>query len=376
MGIFSRTPQQPRADLELESLLKANTSENAGLNEKRTFVAEWFPQSGVQLTWPHAQTDWRDMLDEVTETYLLLAYEIGKREPLIIVSPETKALRQLLEERLPKHVLSNIRIEQIDTNDTWARDHAFLSVFGENEIELHDFKFNAWGNKFEWEKDNAINGQLINSRHIHGTYINHPDFVLEGGSIETDGSGTLLTTSKCLLNPNRNPALSKEIIEQKLKTWFSVDNILWLDYGYIEGDDTDAHIDTLARLCPDNHILYVKCKDASDASHEEMNLMEQQLRSFRNSYEQPYNLVALPQPSPILFDGERLPATYANYLVLNHAILMPTYNQPENDALAARQIAKVFPSYDIVTVPCLSLIKQHGSLHCATMQYPRGVVQL
>ncbi|MBR1889147.1 MAG: agmatine deiminase family protein [Alloprevotella sp.] len=373
MGLISLPPETPRADLDLEGLLRHESVQDGIFSHKRTLVAEWYPQSGVQLTWPHEQTDWAPILGETTTTYIRLAYEIATRERLIIVTPEPDTLWDFLKSQLPHRAIANIRLVSAETNDTWARDHAFLSVVSEHTVELHDYKFNGWGDKFEAEKDNAINRALFDSGLAHGTYVNHLNFVLEGGSIETDGQGTLLTTSRCLLNPNRNPSLSRETIEASLKDWLGVEHILWLDYGHLEGDDTDAHIDTLARLCPDGKLLFVRCDNPAEECYEEFQQMEAQLRSFTNAQGQPYELIPLPWPEAVVADGERLPATYANYLVLNRAVLLPTYNQPEKDAIAIKALSRAFPGYDIVPVPCTTLLKQHGSLHCATMQYPKGV---
>ncbi|MBR1386993.1 MAG: agmatine deiminase family protein [Alloprevotella sp.] len=375
MGLFSLPPQKKQADVHFEDLLKADSATNYSAAAKRTLAPEWAPQSGVQLTWPHAQTDWLPTLDEVTATYLRMAYEIALREPLIIVHPDPEELASLLRQQLPQRALEYIRLIAADTNDTWARDHAFLSVTDTDGIELHDYGFNGWGGKFEATKDNAINRTVANSPFVRGTYVDHLDFILEGGSIETDGRGTLLTTSKCLLNKNRNPRLDRQTIETNLCQWLGIEKVLWLDYGHLEGDDTDAHIDTLARLCPQNQLVYVQCDNPVNPAYEEFQQMEAQLRTFRNADGEPYRLVPLPWPEKIVYDGEQLPATYANYLILNGAILLPTYNQPELDEKAAKVLASVFPTYDIIPIPSLSLIKQHGSVHCATMQYPKGVIK-
>ena len=198
--------------------------------------------------------------------------------------------------------------------------------------------------------------------------------MLEGGSIESDGCGTLLVTSECLLSENRNSTLSKEQIESRLKHDFCVERVLWLDHGYLSGDDTDSHIDTLARLCPNDTITYVRCTDKDDEHFEELNKMEEQLKQFKTSDGNPYRLLALPMADEIVFDGERLPATYANFLIINKAVLYPTYNQPDNDEKAKEVLQQAFPEYEIVSIDCTPLIKQHGSLHCCTMQFPKGVL--
>lgn len=338
------------------------------MDSKNYFLpAEWHPQSFIQLTWPHQDTDWSYMLDEVEECFLNLAREIASRQPLLLVAPEfPKALENF-------EFKENVFYVECPTNDTWARDHGFISLLNEQEeVRLVDFCFNGWGMKFAACKDNLINSQLVKSSLLNGTYQNCRNFVLEGGSIESDGEGTLLTTSLCLLAPNRNDTLDKQEIEDYLKKSFNLKQVLWLDHGYLAGDDTDSHIDTLARLCPDHTICYVQCTDTEDEHYTELKKMEEQLKEFRTLDNEPFRLLGLPMPEAIFDeDGERLPATYANFLIMNDAVLYPTYDQPENDRKAACVLQEAFPGKEIVGVDCRALIKQHGSLHCVTMQYPR-----
>ncbi len=327
-------------------------------NNHYRLPAEWEPQSGVQLTWPHADTDWAPMLDEVLATYHEMAREIEKREPLLIVGPPT--------------------------NDTWARDHGFITLVhdGESqepkaESQLLDFCFNGWGEKFEAGLDNAINRRLYDEGKVKGNYVDHLDFVLEGGSIESDGKGTIFTTSCCLLAPHRNQPLTKEEIEQRLKDYLGAERVLWIDHGSLTGDDTDGHIDTLVRIAPNDTLLYIKSQQATDEEAASLMLMEQDLQAFRTLDGQPYRLLPLPMPRPIYDeDGQKLPATYANFLIVNGAVLCPTYDQPDLDAEALSTIGKAFPEREIVGIDCRSLIKQHGSLHCCTMQFPEGVLQV
>ena len=338
------------------------------MDSKNYFLpAEWHPQSFIQLTWPHQDTDWSYMLDEVEECFLNLAREIASRQPLLLVAPEfPKALENF-------EFKENVFYVECPTNDTWARDHGFISLLNEQEeVRLVDFCFNGWGMKFAACKDNLINSQLVKGSLLNGTYQNCRNFVLEGGSIESDGEGTLLTTSLCLLAPNRNDTLDKQEIEDYLKKSFNLKQVLWLDHGYLAGDDTDSHIDTLARLCPDHTICYVQCTDTEDEHYTELKKMEEQLKEFRTLDNEPFRLLGLPMPEAIFDeDGERLPTTYANFLIMNDAVLYPTYDQPENDRKAACVLQEAFPGKEIVGVDCRALIKQHGSLHCVTMQYPR-----
>lgn len=375
MGLFTLPPAPPRADLDLESYLHADATQTPVRRFRRMLAAEWFPQSGVQLTWPHEGTDWAPMLHDVEQCYLRLAYEIATRELLLLVTPHAARLKRQLETQLPRRATDNIIYAECPTDDTWARDHGLLSVVGTGHVELHDFLFCGWGGKFPAAQDNAINRHLAESGTVSGTYIPHKDFELEGGSIESDGRGTLLTTTRCLLNANRRHPHEKRQVELALRDFFGATNVLWLEHGALAGDDTDAHIDTLARLCPENRIAYVRCDAPTDTHYAELQAMEAQLRTFRDADGNAFELVALPLPDAIYDAGERLPATYANYLVLNRAVLMPTYGQPEKDNAARRAVLQLFPKYDVVGIDCRALIRQHGSLHCATMQFPKGVLR-
>jgi agmatine/peptidylarginine deiminase len=279
-----------------------------------------------------------------------MASEIRKREPLLIV-------------------------DSIPHNDTWARDHGFITVEslspipspkGEGErLLLLDFKFNGWGEKFEAALDNEINKHLYEQGLVKGTYEDHLDFVLEGGSIESDGKGTVFTTECCLMAPHRNQPLTKEEIEERLKEWLGAERIVWLQHGSLIGDDTDGHIDTLVRICPNDTLLYT----GGDKDHPDLAEMEKELQDLRTLDGKPYRLLKLPLPRPIYDDGDRLPATYANYLIVNGAVLVPTYNQPDLDQEAMDVIQQAFPDREIVGIDCCAVIKQHGSLHCCTMQY-------
>ena len=333
--------------------------------------AEWEPQSGIQLTWPHADTDWAYMLDEVEACFVQLAKEIAKRQLLIIATPHPEEVQSLLVGQVN---MDQVRFFRCESNDTWARDHGAITLLSNQGPVLLDFKFNGWGLKFASDKDNLITRQLLEAGALKGRYENHLNFVLEGGSIESDGNGTLLTTSECLLSLNRNGEMDQAAIENYLKDTFHLKQVLWLDHGYLAGDDTDSHIDTLARLCPNDTIVYVQCTDAQDEHYTALHQMEEQLKSFRTLQGKPYRLLALPMADCIMADGERLPATYANFLIMNQAVLYPTYHQPEHDAKAKEVLQQAFPGYEIVGVDCRALIKQHGSLHCVTMQYPAGVI--
>ena len=329
--------------------------------------AEWEEQSFVQLTWPHEETDWKDMINEVEECYYNIAREIAKRQPMLVVSPR---FPEGLQRTTTKYV-------KCDTNDTWARDHAFITAISPDGIPLlMDFQFNGWGLKFPANKDNKINTYVHESGLLKGDYVDCRDFVLEGGSIESDGKGTILTTNSCLLSDNRNCTLSKDEIEERLMVYFGARQVLWLEHSFLAGDDTDGHIDTVARLCPDDTILYTECTDPIDEHYAPMEEMASQLSEFRTLDGRRFRLLPLPMPEPI-YDpsGQRLPATYTNFLIMNEAVLCPTYGQPVTDHIAMERIGKAFPGREIVGIDCRALIRQHGSLHCATMQFPKQCFQ-
>lgn len=339
--------------------------------KKRRMMAEWERQRAVQLTWPHEGTDWAPILPEITAVYEQMAREISQREGLIVVAPEGFAqpsLNSNCNATLPKGELStlNSKLSSLNSNDTWARDHGFISVEEDTgDIVLLDFKFNGWGEKFPAELDNQLNRQLYDKGVLQGRYEDHLDFVLEGGSIESDGKGTIFTTACCLLAPHRNQPLTQEEIEQRLKEWLGAERVVWLRHGSLIGDDTDGHIDTLVRICPDDTILYT----GADADHPDLVEMEKELQALRTIDGKPYRLLRLPLPRPIYDSGDRLPATYANYLVINGAVLVPTYRQPDLDAEALRIVGQAYPDREIVGIDCCAVIRQHGSLHCCTMQY-------
>lgn len=334
--------------------------------------AEWESHGAILLSWPHALTDWAYMLDEVTQCYINIVEAITQETHVIIVAPDID---------VPKRYLSHLdqsRIKYcvVDTNDTWARDFGVITtVVGNDEYVLNDFQFNGWGLKFAACKDNLITRALIDQQIIKGTYRNHLGFALEGGSVESDGRGLLLTTSECLLSPNRNGDLSKTDIEHYITEVFGLRKILWLDHGFLEGDDTDSHIDTLARIAPNDTIIYVGTDDATDVHYEALQSMKRQLMEFSTIEGNPFNLIELPLPDAIYDeDGLRLPATYANFLIMEKSVILPIYNQPGKDLLATQIMKIAFPNHNIITVDCTALIKQHGSLHCVTMQLPNEIL--
>ena len=341
---------------------------------KRALPAEGAYPPAILLAWPHEATDWQPMLRRVDMCYREIASAIASlRIPMLIIHPEAKHITSSLAPEVAEHTIPFNYL----TNDTWTRDYGQITVRESDRWTACDFKFNGWGLKFAADHDNLVTSALFDSGIISGNYENQLGFVLEGGSIESDGRGTVLTTSRCLLSPNRNGDLDRVMIERALCMKLGAERVLWLDHGGLDGDDTDSHIDTLARLAPNDTILYVKSYRPTDSHTDELNLMEQELAALRTPEGKPYNLVGLPLPEAIYDDnGERLPATYANFLITPRTVLMPTYRQPDNDRMAGLMLQTVFADREIVAVDCTALIKQHGSLHCATMQLPAGALCL
>lgn len=329
--------------------------------------AEWERQAFLQLTFPHANSDWETMLDEVTVCFVEIISVAARLQPVVVVCDEVARVKSHFK------TTQNIHFVEVASNDTWARDHGGITVLSNNKPVIQDYIFNGWGNKFDARLDNQITQKLFDKGVFKNCNLETFDFVLEGGSIESDGNGTILTTSECLLEKNRNPQHSKAEIETKLQQNFGAKKVLWLDHGFLAGDDTDSHIDTLARYCDSNTIAYVACHNPDDEHFEALRQMKMQLQSFTNINGKPYRLIELPMPDACFdSEGNRLPATYANFTIVNGAVLVPVYGLPQ-DELALKILAGCFPNRQIIPVNCRVLIEQHGSLHCVTMNYPEPV---
>ena len=340
------------------------------MNNDIRYPAEWELDGPVLLALPHDDTDWSDILPDAIDQYrrIINALTSNGEEVLLLVPDAAKA-----RETLSDCPLEHVTMVEMPTNDTWTRDYGPITVNRHGRIRAIDFGFNGWGLKFAADRDNLVNMRLAEQQVLPvGMYRNRREFILEGGSIDTDGEGTLLTTTRCLLSPNRNGGGTRAEIGEQLTRELGVDHILWLDYGALIGDDTDSHIDTLCRMAPGNIIFFTGCRDMDDPQFEELLHMRAQLSMFRNAEGLPYNLVELPLPDAVVdVDASRLPATYANYLVTPHAVYMPVYNQPEKDELACQTVRIAFPDHKVVPVECTTLTRQHGSLHCSTMTLPK-----
>jgi len=325
--------------------------------------AEWEPQRVILLSFPHEDTDWVESgLERVLTPFVRIAQAIAYSEPVYIICKDKDKISELFCST------NNIAFIEIPTNDTWIRDYGYISIKEDNQTKLLDFTFDGWGGKFEASLDNSVNYTLHQKGYMGTTPLESINFVLEGGSIESDGQGTIMTTTKCLCNPNRNAGLDKEVILSKLNRYLGIDRILWLDHGYLAGDDTDSHIDTLARFVNPETIVYVKCDDKQDEHYEELTKMESELKDFKTKDGKPYCLIPLPMTQAI-YDkaNNRLPSTYANFLITNKALIYPTYDD-NNDKIADEIFKKLFPAKEIIPINCLKLIEQGGSLHCSTMQ--------
>ena len=334
--------------------------------------AEWEPQAAVLIAWPHTDTDWAERLAEVETTYVALAAAVTRFQRLIIVVPNGE-LRAHVEAQLGTASvdLAKIRFVELPYDDTWLRDSGPITLkAGDDQFQLTDFRFTGWGGKFGAEQDDALIAGLVEAGVFGQAAHRRIDWALEGGGIESDGEGTVLTTWRCLVQ--RHPEQSREEMSSTLRDSLHASRVLWLDYGYLEGDDTDAHIDTLARFAPGERIVFQSCDDPSDPHHDELQRMGNELSALRTADDQPYQLYPLPWAKPILDQGRRLAASYANYLIVNGAVLVPAYGD-KADNEAARIIGTAHPGREVVQVPCRPLIWQNGSLHCITMQLPAGL---
>jgi len=340
---------------------------------KPRLPAEWEPQSAVMLTWPHADTDWAPLLTEAEAVYLEIACHVIQYQKLIIACHDRGHLNRikvLLNEAniAPDRLLLAIA----PGNDTWARDHGPLTVITEQAPLLLDFRFNGWGGKYAAELDDQITRRLASAGCFGDVPLQPVELTLEGGAVETDGQGTLLATEGSVITYSRNPGLAKQEIEKRLRELLGIEHFLWLKHGHLRGDDTDGHIDTLARFCDAETIAYVTCLP-EDEDFAQIEAMDRELAALRTADGRPYRLVPLPPLQPQYNeDGRRLPATYANFLIINGAVLLPIYNDPA-DGEAIRILGACFPGREIIPIDCRTLIRQNGSLHCITMQIPAQV---
>jgi agmatine/peptidylarginine deiminase len=343
-----------------------------GINMTR-FPAEWEKQDAVLIAWPHETGDFQNRLTAVETSYRFIAETISRFQRLIIVCRDDVHQQHIAEQLA---TAENITFIQARVNDIWVRDTVFLTVESEGEKLLLNFRFNGWGDKYPHQYDNALNQRLLAAPLFEHANFKTIDFILEGGSVESDGTGSILTTRQCLLNPNRNRWSTQHDIEKQLEKHFGAKRVLWLDQENLSGDDTDAHIDTLARFCSEDTIAYTSCINPNDKHYDSLKNMAAQLHELRTQSGKHYQLIPLPMPAPIYDEeGLRLPANYANFLVINAAVMVPSYDDPMDD-IAQQRLAGVFPDREIIATPCKPLVHQYGSLHCMTMQFPAGALRL
>lgn len=333
--------------------------------------AEWEPQSAVLVAWPHAGTDWADRLADVEATYIALLAAITRFERAVVCVADAVLEAHAHAALAAAGVdLERVQFVRVEYDDTWLRDSGPITLRTSGGFRLLDFRFTGWGGKFEASRDDALVETLERAGVFARAERMAVPFALEGGAIDTDGAGTLLTTWQCL--NHRHPDASRDALSAKLAEWLRQDRVLWLDHGYLEGDDTDAHIDTLARFASTDSIVFQGCDDPCDPHYPHLRAMADELAALRTADGQAYRLFELPWARPIVDDGRRLAASYANFLIVNGAVLAPAYSDAA-DARAEAVLREAFPGREIVSVPCRPLIWQNGSLHCITMQLPEGV---
>lgn len=330
--------------------------------------AEWEKQKSVLVGFPHKKSDWKPMLKEAQECMIAFIKRIAEFESVwVCIDPRDKDAKKFVLSSCKKEIKNgSLQVLDVRSNDVWARDFAPLTIRQNNQNILLNFGFNGWGLKFAANYDNAINTTLsamgvFENLHTQG-------LILEGGSIDSNGAGIALTTTTCLLEKNRNPHLNKQELESILLRTLGLKKLLWVENGFLLGDDTDSHIDMLARFIDKHTIAYIRCEDKNDVHYKALCAMERELQSFRDLEDKPFKLIALPFPKPIYHKKERLPASYANFLFVNGGLLVPIYGDKKNDKKALHILQDALPHHRVIGVPAKTLIKWHGSLHCTTMQ--------
>jgi len=331
--------------------------------------AEWEPQAAVWLSWPHNRKTWPGHFRPIPEKFAEIAATISHYEDVRINLAKPRQARAWSLIKRAKADLTRVVFHDNPTNDAWCRDHGpiFVKQDRTGEVAVTDWKYNAWGGKYPpYDKDNAIPPRIARALGLRRFVVNR---VLEGGSIEVNGAGSLLTTEACLLNRNRNPSLTKAGIEQMLREHLGVRQILWLGDGIV-GDDTDGHIDDLSRFYRVDGIVTAVEHNPRDSNHAMLRANLERLRSLRTPAGKKFRIMELPMPAPCFCDGQRLPASYANFLVINGAVLMPAFRQKKRDAEAAEVLAACFPRRKIILIDCLELVWGLGTLHCISQQQP------
>lgn len=332
--------------------------------------AEWAPHRGTWLSWPHRESSWPDRFAPVPRIFVEIVRHLAPHEEVHInvapqLIPEVDRLLKPLALRAGR-----VRLHENPTNDAWCRDHGpcFVQreVDGRREEAIVDWNYNAWGGKYPpFDRDDVIPTRIGEQ---FGIPVFHPGLVMEGGSLDVNGEGTLLTTESCLLNPNRNPGRSRDEIEQALKDYLGVTNVLWLGDG-IEGDDTDGHVDDLSRFTDPHTVVTVVEEDPEDKNYGPLKENLERLRGMRDQDGKPFRVVALPMPKPMWVEDQRLPASYANFYIANKVVLMPLYD-PTRDDQARATLEDLFPTRRVIGIDSVDLVWGLGSFHCVTQQWP------
>jgi len=322
--------------------------------------AEWERQNAILMAFPHENTDWGDSLQEAVVPFFKIAQAIAYSQLVYIIANDVQKAKSYFCST------TNIIFIEADFNDTWVRDYGPLSLEKDGKSALANFTFNGWGGKFEASKDNQITKFLHSKGYLGASELIDFDYELEGGAIESNGAGTILTTKSCLLNINRGAKNQKEV-EEFLANSLGINRVLWIENSYLEGDDTDGHIDMLARFVNKDTIAYIKCEDTQDSHFNSLQELEKELKCLKTPSGASYNLVALPFTEPKYNNNNRLPASYANFLITNKAIILPTY-QDTQDKVAIETLKTIFKDKEIIPIPSLKLIEQGGSIHCSSMQ--------
>jgi agmatine deiminase len=336
-----------------------------------TFPAEWEKHIGTWFSWPRPEgISFPDKYHTVPENLARIFREIAPREQVHINVPNGNYQR-IVQEQLREHgcPLTNIFFHHIKTNESWCRDHgpAFVVNRQKRKSAIVDWGFNAWGGKYPpYDDDDNVPTRIAEEFKLP---IFYPRIIMEGGSVEFNGAGTVLTTTDCLLNKNRNPNLSKLQIEQYLKDYYGQKNVCWLTGG-IDGDDTDGHIDDLARFISPTQIVFAVEEDPKDANYRVLKSARKQVEKLRDQDGRPFEIIELPMPGVVEFDGQRLPATYVNFYFVNGALLVPTYRNKRNDRRALEILQKHLPKHKVIGVDCVELIWGLGAIHCLSQQQP------
>lgn len=330
---------------------------------------EWAQQRGVLLVWPHSDSDWQAQIPQIHQWYAQFIALVSPTQAVYVLCHDAQCEAQC-QEQLTSLAFNpdNVHYLQVASNDTWIRDYGPLSLQNaQGEIVWSNFQFNAWGGKYPFQLDNKISDFL--AKQAFAAPMTTHDWILEGGAIDVNEEGLLLTTAHCLLNSNRN-RFSREQTVTLLQQTLGIKQLLMLEHGSLIGDDTDSHVDNLARFSNNRTILYCSCQDQQDPHYQPLLRMQQELQAWNSRQNNRYELVPIPLPKACFdTDGSRLPASYLNFLILNQVVIVPSYADPETESRLARQFQALFPQREIKFIASEVLVSQGGGPHCATLQF-------